>query len=100
MGKTRKGDKRPEGAGRQKGSQNKLTLAAKEAFQRAFDDIGGVSSLAEWARDNKTDFYKLYGRLIPVVDITNVNNRFVIRAPEPARSVEEWQQRHSQVTIQ
>jgi hypothetical protein len=53
------------GPGRPKGSANKLTRAAKEAFGLAFDGIGGVEALTAWARDNQTEFYKLYARLIP-----------------------------------
>lgn len=51
--------------GRKKGSRNKFTASAKEAFSYAFDDIGGQTALAEWGRDNRTDFYKLFARLIP-----------------------------------
>jgi len=35
------------------------------AFQEAFDLIGGVPRLAIWAHHNPTEFYKLYGKLIP-----------------------------------
>jgi hypothetical protein len=52
--------------GRQKGTPNKVTTAAKEAFAAAFDQIGGTNALAEWAHLNKTEFFKLYARLIPV----------------------------------
>ena len=44
---------------------NKLTTQAREAFQIAFDEIGGPEALAAWAAENRTEFYKLYGRLIP-----------------------------------
>lgn len=54
------------GPGRPKGSANKTTKAAREAFALAFDAIGGAKALAKWARDNETEFYKLYARLIPV----------------------------------
>ena len=54
------------GPGRPKGSVNKATRTAKEAFQFAFDKIGGADKLATWALENTTEFYKLYGRLIPV----------------------------------
>ena len=54
------------GRGRKKGELNKFTRSAKEAFQFAFDKIGGAEKLADWALDNTTEFYKLYGRLIPV----------------------------------
>lgn len=53
-------------AGKKPGTLSRTTVAAKEAFQHAFDAIGGAEQLAEWARDNATDFYKLYGRLIPL----------------------------------
>ncbi len=52
--------------GRQKGTPNKATATAREAFQLAFDQIGGPQKLATWAEENPTEFYKLYGRLIPV----------------------------------
>lgn len=52
--------------GRQPGTPNKLTANAREAFQSAFDSIGGPDRLAGWARENETEFYKLFARLIPV----------------------------------
>lgn len=53
------------GKGRAKGVPNKLTKAAKEAFGLAFDGIGGVPALITWGKANRTEFYKLYARLIP-----------------------------------
>lgn len=55
---------------RPKGSLNKTTRAAKEAFALAFQGMGGVAALTRWAKANPTDFYKLYARLIPV-DVTS-----------------------------
>lgn len=57
-------DNRPKG--RPKGSPNKLTKNAREAFQAAFEGIGGATALIAWAQQNPDDFYKLYARLIPV----------------------------------
>lgn len=54
------------GKGRPPGATNKTTRSAREAFQHAFDKIGGAERLALWAKDNEAEFYKLYGRLIPV----------------------------------
>ena len=51
--------------GRPKGVPNKFTMNAKEAFQHAFDTIGGADALAKWAELNKTDFFKIYSKLIP-----------------------------------
>ncbi len=53
------------GKGRKKGVPNKATASAKTAFTMAFDGIGGAQALQEWAKDNRTDFYKLFSRLIP-----------------------------------
>lgn len=55
--------------GRPKGVPNKVNIAAREAFQRAFDAMGGVDKLTEWAGDNPKEFYQLYGRLI-AIDVT------------------------------
>lgn len=62
--KRRVGDGTP-GPGRTKGVQNRLSVAAKEAFQLAFDDMGGPAALAIWGKSNKTEFYKLFSKLIP-----------------------------------
>ena len=56
--------------GRPKGSKNKFTQSAKEAFQLAFDKLGGAVGLAKWAKDNQGEFYKLYSKLIPI-DVTS-----------------------------
>jgi len=64
--------------GRKAGVSNKNTLAAKEAFQIAFDKIGGASALAAWAKDNQTEFYKIYGRLIPMD--THVTGNLTLRS--------------------
>lgn len=52
--------------GRKKGSKNKFTKAAKEHFIEAFENSGGSRALTLWAQDNRSEFYKLYGRLIPM----------------------------------
>ena len=56
---------RPKTGGRKKGTPNKTTTSAREAMALAFEGIGGVSQLKAWALENQTEFYKLYGRLIP-----------------------------------
>ena len=39
--------------------------AEQEAFVEAFDGVGGVDSLIEWAKDNPDKFYPLLARLFP-----------------------------------
>lgn len=53
------------GPGRPKGSKNKITLSMKEAFIAAYESIGGEDALAEWAKQNQTEFYKICARMIP-----------------------------------
>ena len=37
----------------------------KAAFIDAFEEIGGVDNLVEWARCNETEFYKMLARIMP-----------------------------------
>jgi len=68
-----KGHKKYGGSnGRPKGAKNKFTASAKEAFQIAFDELGGAKELALWAKNNQTEFYKLFSKLIPI-DVTSGN---------------------------
>lgn len=53
------------GKGRKKGSKNKVTASVKQALTEAFEKRGGVASLVKWAKLNETEFYKLWGRLVP-----------------------------------
>lgn len=52
--------------GRQKGSENKLTGLAKDNIAAVFNRLGGTAGMAAWAEEHKTEFYRLYARLIPV----------------------------------
>ena len=64
-GKVNFGNLPGPGPGRPVGLPNKMTVAAKEAFNLAFQGLGGVDALIEWGKENRTEFYKLYARLIP-----------------------------------
>jgi len=56
----------PKTGGRKKGTQNRFTNL-QNAFLEAFQDIGGVSGLAQWGKKakNKADFYKLVAKMLP-----------------------------------
>lgn len=54
------------GKGRPKGALNKSTKAVKDALVQAFDELGGVDSLKLWASENKTAFYQLWGKMLPL----------------------------------
>jgi hypothetical protein len=44
-----------------------------EAFHNSFELIGGVPRLAIWADANPSDFFKLYGRLLPASSTTELD---------------------------
>lgn len=55
----------PKTGGRKKGTPNVSTAAVKAALVTAFDDLGGVPSLVAWGRKNRTEFYRLWAKLLP-----------------------------------
>jgi hypothetical protein len=56
--------------GRKAGVPNKVTASMRQAWQDAFDSLGGVPALVKWGRAEPTEFYKLAAKLIPL-DITS-----------------------------
>jgi hypothetical protein len=58
------------GQGRPKGSKNKLTVEAKEAFRLAAEGMGGVAALTAWGKEAPDKFWPLYAKLIPM-DVTS-----------------------------
>jgi hypothetical protein len=54
---------------------------AANAFQHAFDLIGGVPRLALWADKNPSAFFALYSKLIPSTVQAQVNSTVKIEAP-------------------
>ncbi len=68
--------------GRKKGSKNRLTNDVRQVFHKVYDEMGedeliadpetgvkrkqtGHEAMLSWARENKTEFYRLYGKMIP-----------------------------------
>lgn len=73
--------------GRPSGVPNKTTIAAKEAFALAFDELGGYAGMVAWAQsdpDNLKVFYTLYARLIPT-DITSKDESISIKFVQGAK---------------
>lgn len=60
--------------GRPKGSPNKVSALVKENVLHVFDQMGGVRTMTEWAKENRTEFYKLYARLLPTEATINVRS--------------------------
>lgn len=52
--------------GRKKGSSNKVSRETKENIIIAFDRLNGVDGLVKWAKDNPTEFYKIWAKTLPL----------------------------------
>lgn len=59
--------------GRQKGTPNKRTAAAKEAIEMVFDGLGGAEALQEWARSDPDNLKAFYVQVWPKVLPLQVN---------------------------
>lgn len=73
------------GKGRPKGALNKSSKEVKDNLLEVFERIGGVEGMAKWAMRNKTEFYKLYSKLLPIQLQGNGENgefHFTITAEE------------------
>lgn len=53
--------------GRQKGTPNKTTKAAKEAIAEAFEKMGGTEALVAWAKKNDGNRKVFYSRIWPKI---------------------------------
>jgi len=63
------------GPGRPAGVPNKIGALVKQNIITVFEGIGGTKSMINWARRNKTEFYKLYARLVPTQVMATVEIR-------------------------
>ncbi len=61
--------------GRPKGSKNKMNTDIKEAFDLAFQGIGGAKALTEWAQSHKSNFFKIYASMHPKKIQASVEHR-------------------------
>jgi hypothetical protein len=69
-------EKRAKTGGRQKGSLNKTTKAAKLILEESFRDMGGKAAFVRWGRENPTEFYKIWAKLLPAdikAELTGAN---------------------------
>lgn len=67
---------RPKGygktGGRKKGTLNKLTSSVKVALESAFNELGDVSALVTWAKENPGAFYRLWAKMLPTLMSTQI----------------------------
>lgn len=65
----------PLGRGRRPGSVNKIGKLVKENILAVFEGLGGTEAMIRWAKKNRTEFYKLYARLVPTQVVATVDIR-------------------------
>jgi hypothetical protein len=75
IGNAGKGKYLPAGVGRPKGTPNKIGALVKQNIIAVFEGIGGTKSMMTWAKKNRTEFYKLYARLVPTQVMATVEIR-------------------------
>lgn len=51
--------------GREKGTPNKVTMAAKEMLEAAAEGAGGLETLTAFAKDKPEIFWPMWARLLP-----------------------------------
>jgi hypothetical protein len=56
---------------------NKIGAGVKSNVIQVFDKIGGREQMCAWAKENLTEFYRLYARLIPTESMTDITFRQV-----------------------
>ena len=61
------------------------------AFQQAFDMIGGTTRLTLWANENPADFYRLYAKLMPstAINIQAGSGTLIIEHATPTTALDE-----------
>jgi hypothetical protein len=59
--------------GRVAGTPNTTTKSVKQAIMNAYLYLGGDQAFGEWATEEKTEFYKLYAKLLPL-DVNHLGN--------------------------
>jgi hypothetical protein len=75
----KKGEPRPEKAGRKEGSQNKLTVTIKECVLDVFNRLQGEPkvNMFDWAKTEPTEFYKIAAKLIPAEITAKVEGKII-----------------------
>lgn len=77
-------------AKRKKDGFNRMDVV--QAFNNAFQMMGGVPRLALWANQNPDKFYPLYAKLMPStsVNISTEGNRLIIEHATPATPLDDF----------
>jgi hypothetical protein len=73
---------------RKKGSKNNVGANAKENILAVFTRLGGTAEMARWAKDNLTEFYRLYAKLVPTHIEGKIDHKHVVETGDAASLTE------------
>jgi hypothetical protein len=80
------------GPGRPKGVPNKTTQAVKDAIAQAADELGGVTRLVDWAKEdpaNERAFWTtIYPKLLPLQMDAKVEGAMTVNWPLPPTALD------------
>lgn len=68
--------------GRPKGSPNKTSKDARQTILNTFTKLGGEKFMLEWARNEPTEFMRIYAKLIPREEKVTMDGTLAIKAIE------------------
>lgn len=84
------------GGGTRKGVPNKLTADIRGMILGALEAAGGMEYLTRQADENPSAFMSLVGKVLPTKIEADVAVRsYVMRAPTPIESADEWLKLHA-----
>lgn len=69
---------------RPKGAKNKVSESAKDNILAVFTRLGGTHAMADWAKENLTEFYKIYARLLPQSMSVDATHRHTVDTGDAA----------------
>lgn len=55
----------PKTGGRKAGTRNHITSGIKAALIEVFRRLGGIDGFAKWAKENESEFYKIWAKMLP-----------------------------------
>ncbi|MGV8856745.1 MAG: hypothetical protein ACOH2L_19175 [Devosia sp.] len=86
----------PRSPGRPRGVPNKITTTVKRSIEATYSGIGGLDAFIAWARENPTEFYRLWAKMLPLQvqadlkhsgAVTIIVETGISRAPDQSDSV-------------
>lgn len=88
---------RTKSGGRKAGTPNKISATVKDNVLAVFNRLEGTAGMAEWAKANRTEFYKIYARLIPAEMKSEIEHTGAVvleHAERPKLTKQEWLELH------